>query len=102
MGFRERPRPYVSGAGLHADDLIRLYGSKFKSSLPADLKIDKTAWGRREMDLTVDRLRRILDGAQLYPAERGDPFYWHLSRLGHVFVPVVALADVLEHPEGRR
>jgi hypothetical protein len=48
------------GRGHVCDDLLPLYGKAFPSSLPADMKIDKTAWGRDEAEIRINKLGEVV------------------------------------------
>lgn len=80
---------FISGGDVRPLDLVALYGEKFPSTLPADLKVDRTAWGREAVDLTLRRLRSALDDDR---PNQPDWFLFHLGRLSmHVFVPALQL-----------
>lgn len=85
---------YVGGNDVSVTDLVRLYGKKFPSTLPKDFKVDKTTWGRREVELTLKRVKKFLDTpdervpSTLQPPDV-DGFSWNLYRLEkYVFIPV--------------
>ena len=79
----------ITSVDVDLNEIIKLYGGKFPSSLPADVKFDKTSWARQEIDTTLKRLRRILAGEKPNPF-RHDMFDFHLHFLWDcVYVPSV-------------
>ncbi|MGH7930214.1 MAG: hypothetical protein ACREQV_20750 [Candidatus Binatia bacterium] len=75
---------YISGRNVSWQDLVRLYGSKFPSSLPKDLKLDKTAWGRREVELTLSFLKKSLANTDP-PGKR--PYFPIRRARDYVYIP---------------
>jgi len=80
---------YVDGADVDVKDIVRLYGQKFPSSLPRNTTIDKTSWGREEVDTGIKRLKRIVKGER-FDASRDDCFVFHRQRLfDYAYIPVL-------------
>jgi len=52
---------YITGVGVDAEGLVPLYASKFPSTLPRDFKIDKTAWGREEMEFWLEKMKKAAE-----------------------------------------
>ncbi len=76
---------FVGASTVDPMDLVELYGDKFPSSLPPDLKVDKTAWGREEAQLRIAGLK-----ANLETTGREDRTERHLSRLEqYTYVPIL-------------
>ena len=90
---------YVGGA-VDPMELVRLYGAKFPSSLPADVDLNKDKWCRKEMDLTLLRLQRALDDDRV---QRTDWFFFHFNRaVQHIDIPVASLEEVLTQDRAAR
>jgi hypothetical protein len=76
----------ISALGDLPADFVEAYGKRFPSSLPKDLEIDKTAWGREEARFWLRRLERSLDDPGA--GNRGDRFITDLHRFReYIFVP---------------
>lgn len=41
-------------------EFLPLYGAKFPSSMPKDFKVDKTVWGRDEMALRLEEMKKAI------------------------------------------
>ena len=52
---------YMTALGVEPDDLLPMYGEKFRSTLPAGFKVNKTQWGRDEMEFWLGRMKRAID-----------------------------------------
>lgn len=52
---------YVGALGIDPKPLIDLYGAKFPSTLPKDFRIDKTAWGRKEVEIRLGRMKKAIE-----------------------------------------
>lgn len=93
---------YVGANNVDAMDLVKLYGDKFPSTLPNDLTVDKTEWGRTEMELTVPRLEAEIEKTDR--RRQKDRFHWNLYRIRqYVYLPVVpADFPTSPNPEQKR
>jgi hypothetical protein len=57
----DRHAVFLGGYNLAPDDLVPLYGKKFPSKLSAKFTIDKTAWGREDVEIWLRRMKAALD-----------------------------------------
>jgi hypothetical protein len=58
------PKASIISVNAHGVDLLEvanICSKKYPSSLPADLKIDKTTWGREEFESGIQRMKAALD-----------------------------------------
>jgi len=57
----ERRAVYIVSVGGEPDGLLPLYIERFPSSLTRDFKIDKTAWGREEMEFWLTWMKKAVE-----------------------------------------
>lgn len=93
----ERRAVFIVSVGGDPDGLLPLYGQKFPSTLTGDFKIDKTAWGREEMDFWLGEMKKATE--TLGPSEARQKLARHLSGLRpYVYVPIVQGAGAHDAP----
>ena len=79
---------YMTALGVEPDDLLPLYGERFRSTLPAGFRVDKTQWGREEMEFWLGRMARAIENQDATKGQHSYSFALHRMEI-YIYIPVL-------------
>jgi hypothetical protein len=87
----ERTIVHLLGLRVSPDKFLPHYGRKFPSALPKNFKLDKTAWGRAEMEHVLAGMKQALDKLPENDARYSLAEYMRAT--AYVYVPMLEGAE---------